>query len=954
VVLLTSCGDGRLRTASGWLEPATDRLDFGATTLGVPVDRDVDLAQRGLLAAVVASVRLDPGNGYSVLAPPGSVPPGGHARMRVTFLPLSPGDARTSLSLGQEDRPGLVFRLQGRGVDARAVPQNALDFGRPALGARRTRVLQLRNDAETPVPIALRAVGPDASEFEFAPVHEVGPFDEAAIVVTYEPAGRAGPRDAALELTACPLCSPERLPIAADAVLQALVVTPNPIHLGNVPLDAHNRVTIGVTNETDEAVQVDAMALAAADAGFGIDPPPMPAQVAPLATREAMVRFSPVHIGAATAVLQVRSASVPAGILSVDVDANGGGAQLVVTPARLDFPPTPAGTRRVLRLTLENGGDAAAPPLHLGAIVSDGAAFALRDVLPAGTALAAGDRATLTVEYRPGAPGLDGGTLRIASDDAISPLVEVPLAGVATQPALCLLQTDPPSLDFGGVRAGKGAVLAVKITNVGTEPCSLWDGRVEGDGAFALAKPRPAVWLEPGAWQPVTIAFRPPSSGRFAASLVFDTNAAPPRLEVALAGGSDGACLVPEPSYLDFGGNRTDCAPPEQIAAWRNRCRNPVVADGPWLGDGTDPGTFSIVGSTPMPASVPPGALVQVQVRFKPVREGFAYQALFVRGDDAPLPVLLPLQGETLRAAAHDETFVQPAAGRLDVLVVVDNTASTRDKRPALQSAMRAMLDHADALGADYHVGVTTTGIAPDASGPEPCGGGVDGGEAGRLFPVDHARPRVVEPSMSDRTSVLAANLDVGGCQSVKQGLEAVRRALLPPLVDNADHPRTPEPLDGNLGLLRDDARLAILVWSDDDDQSPGPLASRLDGLARLLPEKAKSFNAVVAPASGCPGMSNPGTHYLAAVQRIGGFAASVCDPDWSAPAMALVDDAMAPHVRFPLAAAADPATLGVLVDGRPAAGWSYDPVRPAIVFAVPPDAGARVRAVYSEACPVP
>jgi hypothetical protein len=207
---------------------------------------------------------------------------------------------------------------------------------------------------------------------------------------------------------------------------------------------------------------------------------------------------------------------------------------------------------------------------------------------------------------------------------------------------------------------------------------------------------------------------------------------------------------------------------------------------------------------------------------------------------------------------------------------------------------------------------------------------------------------------MPDRAAVLASNLDVGGCHSVKQGLSAAWHALVPPLSDNADDPNTPEPADGNLGFRRTDARLAVLVWSDDDDQSPGAAGGWYDQLALAVPGTRPDFAAVVAPAAGCPGMSNPGARYLGAVRSLGGFAASVCDADWSAAAEALVDEALRPRVRFPLRAAADPASVRVSVDGVAATGWSYDAAAPAVVFAAAPRPGAQIGITYSEPCPGP
>src|SRR6185295_5150570 len=129
-----------------------------------------------------------------------------------------------------------------------------------------------------------------------------------------------------------------------------------------------------------------------------------------------------------------------------------------------------------------------------------------------------------------------------------------------------------------------------------------------------------------------------------------------------------------------------------------------------------------------------------------------------------------------------------------------------------LQAAIPGFIAKARASGVDVRAGVTTTGLV--ARSPV-CGGGANGGEAGRLFPVDGSRPRLAFSANASAVSDLQGNLDVGLCHNLTQGLETMRAALSSPLVDSADDPRTAMPLDGNLGLTRDQARMAVVFLSD-------------------------------------------------------------------------------------------------------------------------------------------
>jgi hypothetical protein len=261
-----------------------------------------------------------------------------------------------------------------------------------------------------------------------------------------------------------------------------------------------------------------------------------------------------------------------------------------------------------------------------------------------------------------------------------------------------------------------------------------------------------------------------------------------------------------------------------------------------------------------------------------------------------------------------------------------------------------------DSRGIDYHIGVTSTGIdaAPPQNQTEMCPGGVNGGEAGRLFPVDHTNPRIIDPTMANRADLLAQNLTVGGCHSVQEGLRATILALSPPNVDNLDNPATPQPNDGNLGFVRDDAALAVVVASNQDDQSQGSVQDNIAAIRALKPQTPMTFSAIVGPPSGCPTSVQPGARYLDVVHDIGGVSASVCSSNWAASLNAIADGLLRPRNTFPLSAPPDLATLQVVIDGSATTAWHYDASTRSVVFDTPPAPGSQILLHYSEPCPTP
>jgi hypothetical protein len=259
----------------------------------------------------------------------------------------------------------------------------------------------------------------------------------------------------------------------------------------------------------------------------------------------------------------------------------------------------------------------------------------------------------------------------------------------------------------------------------------------------------------------------------------------------------------------------------------------------------------------------------------------------------------------------------------------------------------------------DLNVGVTSTGLFARVLGTQ-CPGGARGGEAGRLFPIDHARPRLISSTRSDAVTMIQQNLGVGTCHNLMQGLEATRAALSPPLIDHAKDPRTPDPDDGNLGLLRAPARLAVVALADEDDHSgfdPISYWQFIRSIKGADMAHRSSFSAIVPTDSSCVTAGSPGPRFSSVARETGGLVLSVCSSDYSPVLEQITTLAAGPQREFRLSARpVSEAQITVTVDGqvwdRPR--WSYDGAANSILFASGsvPAAGQRIQARYRAACP--
>jgi len=302
-----------------------------------------------------------------------------------------------------------------------------------------------------------------------------------------------------------------------------------------------------------------------------------------------------------------------------------------------------------------------------------------------------------------------------------------------------------------------------------------------------------------------------------------------------------------------------------------------------------------------------------------------------------------------------EETFEQQPEP-VDILFVVDNSCSMMEEQQALRDNFESLFAHMD--GVDFHIGVT---VLDDWATQPPIG---------QLFgPTPY-----IDPATPDPVDTFWANMTMGydGMGACEVGLEASYRAVTEPLVSGH-----------NAGFYRDEARLTIVVVSDEVDGSvtgcEGITAMEYAGWLHEFKDRGLDgllFAAVVGDDSGgCEsswGSAEPGRGYLDVVDELGPDHASfnsICDHYW-APLMSTIGQtSVGPNTHFPLAQWPDPATLEVFLDMDgdgpgvelpipmdPAFeqenAWEYDDVDNAVRFdtTTAPPVGAQLRVTYQPA----
>ncbi|MFZ5472107.1 MAG: choice-of-anchor D domain-containing protein [Myxococcota bacterium] len=951
-------------------------LDFGEVPVGEWRVAEVRIHNVGRVPFLaVEALGLTGNPSFVIELDPGKVQPGDTRAVRVRFHPLHEGETQEQIHVATDADNERSRQLFARGVGAPArvrIWPERVDFETLELDSERTLTFTVHNPVDLPLSLSLSG---DLDQFDTGAVN-VAPLTTQEVAVRYRP-GRLGASSARAEARACPSCTPASTQLGGNAVPSAFVFDPNPVPFEEVPVHERTRSRTQATNITWRPVEIQR--LEASDASFSALHPLTGQVVGPQESVEVDLEFAARHSGPSVASLRVVYLSDRERFSEVVLDARGGRARLALAPATIDFGELPVGGKveRVLRLT--NAGTSGDLHLHGVRATGDTAHFSVSVPFRAGAPLAWSSGTawpSLAAPALPIAPGSDGIDLRVSfapmregalraelvvlTDDLFEPERVVVLTGRARPIGPCVFRVLPQGvLDFGNVPTGAGAVLGFRFENAGTEECAVKDIHLSDDAGGAFFMPggplAGGVVLRDDSFA-AQIAFRAPTDGAYAGELsITVSDPVAPTFHLPLRAVAKASCLVAAPPFMDFGPIRYDCAPVPRKVLVSNRCGLPLTLDQVWIGQGTSL-QFSLTTSPTLPLTLAPGAGFELEGTYARTVHGQHYSPLFVQAVGESEPLLIPMLAETNHEGVEVETFVQGTDRQLDVLLVVSNATTMGSYQRRLAAQAQAWLAEATRQGVDLRVGVTTTGLV---SRPASCFTAGNGGEAGRLFPVDGSRARVVSSASPTAAAQLSQNLDVGQCHNLVQGLETMRAALMPPLIDSTDDVRTSEPNDGNAGFLRAAARLAVLFLADEDDHSGFEPESYVQLLVSLkgpnMGHRVSAY-ALVPLDAGCLTAGPPGPRFADVALRTGGAVRSICEASYLPLLGQLTARAAGQQADFRLSAT--PSSVGeisVRVDGVevPRATWSYDSAANAVVFAPGsvPAPGQTIQVRYRSAC---
>lgn len=970
LLFLPGCGTDEVRHVTGKLQATPSPLDFGTVAVERQVEKTIVLENHG--SGPLQIVRIVPRDDLSQAfrlpqVPARAIPGAGKTEIAFGFTPGEEAvfAGRVVIETDSTENPQVEIDLAGAGAYPRIECTKQLDFGRIVLNTDKTLRITCVNTSE--VEAELRVVGKEGEDADLFFVGEnlvddptvIAPGAMQLVEVRYE-ARMLGRASAQVLLEA--LGAQEAMQVVelhGEGFASDLVAAPNCLHFGAVNVGSVGTRDLTVYNGGDRPVHFDDLNLVDTSGVFGVVATEVEEVeqdlevLQPGEQARIEVAFAPSAYGDHAGSLQIRSDDPTNPRLEICLTGRGGGADIMVQPSSIDFGAIAPGMRAMAMLVVTNAGTGDGGPLEIhGVQVDDPAHFtvhpATATVLHPGT-----DAALVQVEFHPQDIGVFEATLTIESSDGDTPAYPVSLRGEARELPPCDYVVQPPNLAFGPVQKGSSAVLAARLLNVGDEECVF--------SSVALAPGSDSAFRQPDG--PIGVAQVPPGGAldvpvRFEANVVgsyggaihfYSSRPGDPFDSIPITGSVVDGCLVASPGAVDFGSQRISCPAATRSVRLTNRCARTVTIGSAAFGAGTT-GELQVAPPA-MPRNVAPGGTVTIALRYDPVDEGHdsALLAIGTSLDDLSIPV----HGAGTLSDTRTDVFHQAERSSVDVLFVVDNSGSMMEEQQAVGEAFDEFINYAVRQGIDYHIGVTTTGIGPSGGGWSPCPGGVDGGEAGRLFPVIGNTPRYITASTPNPIDIFRQNVQVGVCHWWEEGLEAAYRALSPPLVDSLDAPNTSQSNDGNLGFYRPGARLSVIIVTDEDDHSDKSTNFYIDFFRNLKGAGGEDVTVHGVLGDGCNTASGSGDRYRAVISTTGGTVESICTSDWGESLVNLAQSTFGYTLRFPLSGRPD-GGVTVTVNGvRRTTGWSYDPNTNQVVFleASAPPPGARVEISYTPAC---
>ena len=436
------------------------------------------------------------------------------------------------------------------------------------------------------------------------------------ITANFKPTS-AGPKSAAFTIIGNPGGTVSSVVTGNGFTPAQLVVIPTAQAFGSVVVGSTSaNVTLSVANSGGQATGAITAAVSGANAAdFAIVTNTCTSALAPLATCNVTMRFTPGAVGAETATLTV--SGTPGGSATSTLTGSGIAAgALAISPSVQAFPDTLVGNASAAStFTVTNNGGTSTGPIATSLTGGSANQFVVTNDTCATQPLAASAACTVTVTFNPTSAGAKAATLVVAGSPGGS--VTAALSGNAIPAGQ--LSISPVSNDFGTVGVGGQSGFATfTVSNTGGTPTGVPTVTLGGSapGQFNSVNNCSAA-IAPLGTCTIMVQFKPTQTGLQSASIT--VVAAPGGTVSASVFGEGGqpAQLAVLPSSLAFTGTIGDTSPTQSFTVQNQG--NSTTGTITITPGGANPGDFT---ESDTCGTLAAGATCTVTIAFAPTLVG--------------------------------------------------------------------------------------------------------------------------------------------------------------------------------------------------------------------------------------------------------------------------------------------------------------------------------------------
>lgn len=490
------------------------------------------------------------------------------------------------------------------------------------------------------------------------------------------------------------------------------------------------------------------------------------------------------------------------------------------------------------------------------------------------------------------------------------------------------ISVTPQSIAFPSLDAASGlnATEVVIVSNVGDADLHISDIYLDDDtGPFSFSAIS-APLIPPSGTAQFAVTFTPDTAANNAGSVLIESDDPNrPIVEVPLTGIGIAPIIEITPSEYDFGTLYVGCESEQMLTITNVGTAELVVSTFNFSTASSDL-TFDSMESAngPLPWSIQPNQSIDVAVDYYPYDEVLDQAFLTVTSNDPYTPdVLVTQQGLGEIFAENQDQFEQPIKGSTDIIFGVDISCSMDEDLEIVQANFGTFVNTLSDMDADYHVAAVSGTVASTLG----CVNGPD------LY-IDNSF------SATDAIATITTMIDYTSWyhgNSTEQAFTLFEEAISAAL----------NPSGCNAGLIRDDARLALVGISDEEEQSSGYSSNPnyWQSYVTLFQSVKNNPDDVVIhaiggdPGTGCTSPSSswsnePYEGMIEAANATGGMFLSICTEDWGTYLEALAEGSAANLSSFALNEYPVPETIVVKVNGiSTTVGWEYNETTNSVEF---------------------